>query len=71
MTDDSLQQSLIDIILMGLLPDTKYCALRMRQECRERFPRHQLQMKPLVSYPSMHHGTCETLMTCNYLFILG
>ena len=24
------------------------------------FPRRQLQMKPLVNYPSMHHGTCVT-----------
>ena len=24
---------------MGLLPDTKNCGLRMRRECRERFPR--------------------------------
>ena len=45
---------------MGLLPDTKYCGLRMRQECRERFPRHQLQRIPLVSNPGMHHGTCVT-----------
>ena len=25
---------------MGLLPDKQNCRLRMRQECRERFPRH-------------------------------
>ena len=25
---------------MGLLPDTQSCGLRMRRECRERFPRH-------------------------------
>ena len=30
----------------------------MHRECRERFPRHRLQRKPLVSDPSMHHGTC-------------
>ena len=30
----------------------------MRRECRERFPRHRLQRKPLVSDPGMHHGTC-------------
>ena len=24
--------------IMGLLPDTKNCGLRMRRECRERFP---------------------------------
>ena len=32
----------------------------MRRECRERFPRHWLQRKPLVSDPGMHHGTCVT-----------
>ena len=42
---------------MGLLPDTQNCRLRMR---RERFPRHRLQMKLLVSDPGMHHGTCDT-----------
>ena len=45
---------------MGLLPDTWNCGLRMHRECRERFPRHQLQRKPLVSNPGMHHGTCVT-----------
>ena len=32
----------------------------MRRECRERFPRHRLQRKPLVSDPGMHHGMCVT-----------
>ena len=32
----------------------------MRRECRERFPHHRLQRKPLVSDPGMHHGTCVT-----------
>ena len=32
----------------------------MRRECRERFPRHQLQRKPLVSDSGMYHGTCVT-----------
>ena len=36
------------------------CGLCMRRECRERFPRHRLQWKPLVSDPGMHHGTCVT-----------
>ena len=45
---------------MGLLPDTWNCGLRMRRECRERFPRHWLQRKPLVSDSGMHHGTCVT-----------
>ena len=41
-------------------PFTRYVKWRMRRECRERFPRHRLQRKPLVSYPGMHHGTCVT-----------
>ena len=45
-------------VAMGLLPHTQNRGLRMRQECRERFPRHRLQRKPLVSDPGMHHGTC-------------
>ena len=45
---------------MGLLSDTKKYRLRMRQECRKRFPRHRLQRKPLVSDPGIHHGTCFT-----------
>ena len=34
--------------------------LRMRRECRERFPQHRSQRKPLISDPSMYHGTCVT-----------
>ena len=45
---------------MGLLPYTWNCGLRMRWECRERFPHHRLQRKPPVSDPSIHHGTCVT-----------
>ena len=45
---------------MGLLPDTEKCRLCMRRDCRERFPRHRLQRKPLVSDPGMHLGTCVT-----------
>ena len=43
-------------------PLTRYenCGLRMRRECRERFPRHRLQRKPLVSDLGRHHGTCVT-----------
>ena len=44
---------------MGLLPDTQNCGLRMRRECRERFPRHRLQ-RPPVGDPDMHYGTCVT-----------
>ena len=46
--------------LMGLLPNTQNCGLRVRRDCRERFLRHRLQRKPLVSDPGMHHGTCVT-----------
>ena len=46
--------------IMGLLPDTSNCGLRMRRECQERLPRHRYQRKPLVSDPGMHHGTCVT-----------
>ena len=45
---------------MGLLSDTPNWGLRMCRECRERFSRHGLQGKPLVSDPGMHHGTCVT-----------
>ena len=45
---------------MGLLPDTQNCGLRMRHECRKRFPHHRLQRKPLVNDPGMHHCTCVT-----------
>ena len=57
-----LWQSGADIWIhcMGLLPDTKNCRLRMRRECRKRFPHHWLQRKPLVSDPGMNHGTCVT-----------
>ena len=30
------------------------CGLRMRRECRKRFPRHRFQRKPLVYDPGMH-----------------
>ena len=32
----------------------------MHRGCRERFPRHRLQRKLLVSDPGMHHSTCVT-----------
>ena len=51
-------QSIPIIMRMGLLLDTQNCGLRMRRECRERFPHHRFQRKPLVSDPGMHHGTC-------------
>ena len=49
---------------MGLLPDTWNCRLRMRWECRERFPCRWFQRKPPVSDPVMHHGMCVTHMPC-------
>ena len=30
-------------LIMGFLPDTENCGLRMRRECRERFLRHRIQ----------------------------
>ena len=45
---------------MGLLPVMSNYGLRMRRECRERFPRHWLQRKLLVSDPGMDYGTCVT-----------
>ena len=45
---------------IGLLPKTQNCGLRIRRECRERFPRHRLQRKLLVSDRGMHHGRCLT-----------
>ena len=49
-----------EVYSMGLLPDTQNCGLRMYWEWRESFHRHQLQIKPLVSEPGMHHGTGVT-----------
>ena len=49
---------------MGLLPDTQNRGLRMRRECRERFPRHQLQRKPLVCdrHASRHVRNARAVM---------
>ena len=49
---------------MGFLPVTENCGLRFRQECREPFPRHRLQRKPLIRDPGMHYGTCVTHVPC-------
>ena len=35
-----------------------YITTLVQRGCRERFPRHRLQRKPLVSDLDMHHGTC-------------
>ena len=45
---------------MDLLPGKYNCTFRKHRECWEHFPHHRLQRKPLVSDPSMHHGTCVT-----------
>ena len=34
--------------------------MRMRRVCRESFPRHRLQRKPLFSGPGRHHDSCVT-----------
>ena len=50
--------SYVNICFHG--PLTRYvklCFFHMSPECRERFPRHRLQRKPLVSDPVMHHRT--------------
>ena len=49
-------------LALGHGPLTRYLyyGLRMRRECRERFPRHRLRRKPIVSDPGVHHGTCVT-----------
>ena len=60
--------------LMGLLPDTQNCGLRRYRECRERFPHHRLQMKPLVSDPGsavMHVGIANPWWRENIPDILG
>ena len=41
-------------------PLTRYVKLRVAPAMPERFSRHQLQRKTLVSNPGMHHGTCVT-----------
>ena len=43
-------------------PLTRYVKFRVAHApgCRERFPRHRVQRKPLVSDHDMHHDTCVT-----------
>ena len=45
--------------VMGLLPDTQNCGLRMHGNAGT-FSPPRLQRKPLVRDPGMHHGTCVT-----------
>ena len=59
------------IWVMGLIPDTQNCGLRMRRDWRERFSRHRLQRKPLVSDHGIYHGTCVTSGGENVLDIPG
>ena len=42
------------------LASLTWASYQIRRECRERFPRHRLQRKPLVSDPGIHRGTCVT-----------
>ena len=44
---------IVQCYIIGLLPDTQNCVLRMRRECRERF-----SPPPWFSDPDIHHGTC-------------
>ena len=37
---------------MGLLPNTQNCGLRMRRECRERFPRIEFKGNRLLAIPA-------------------
>ena len=50
-------------ILHGPLTRYKNCGLRMRRKCRERFPCHRLQSKPLVRDSGMHRGTYVTYVS--------
>ena len=47
---------------MGLLPDTQNCGLRMRRECRERFPCHQGLAMPTCTY----HGYAMREVSVNF-----
>ena len=51
-------------LTIGLLLRRQNCGLSMRREYRERFLRHRIYRRPLISDPSMHHGTCVTHMPC-------
>ena len=46
----------------GNIPSVPYGPLTrfVNFECRDRFPRHRLQRKPLVCDPGMYHDTCVT-----------
>ena len=49
-------QSVLVLFRMGLLPDTQNCGLRMRRECRERFPRHRgLTIPACTTAPARPH----------------
>ena len=41
---------------MSLLPDTRNCGLRMRRECRERFPHHCVTHVPWCMPGSLNNG---------------
>ena len=47
---------------MGLLPDTQNCGLRMRRECRERFPSHRrLAIPTCITARAVMHGGIANL----------
>ena len=54
--NESLQQF---TITMGLLPDTQNCGLRMRQECRECFPRFRALAIPTCIMERAWRTCCD------------
>ena len=55
------------LVTMGLLPNAQNCGLRMRRECRERFPRHRLQRKPPASdFAYLARGPWKRCQCLNY-----
>ena len=52
-----------NIATNGALTRYENCGLRMRRECRDRFPRHWPKRNPQVSDPGMYHGTCVMHMS--------
>ena len=51
---------------INAVKDKRPALIRKTRDCAcagnagERFPRHRLKKKPLVSHPGMHYGTCVT-----------
>ena len=51
-------------VVMGLLPDTQNCGLRMRRECRERFP-HQRGLAIPTYITTRALRTCRDAYRCH------